>query len=252
MEEIPVKVTEELRKLRQRAGLSMAEMAQQLGYKTASGYQRYENPDEYTKEHFPIAFVHKVLAVLDGRGDPPIGLGDVMPLTGITEGMTPEGIFSYTGSLSPVLPSRAPLVTLDKLDEILVPESFKENGEVRLGFQKYPDWIAIEKGRSPRTFGIEISDNSMLCDDKSKHLFRLGDRLVCDPRAKVEPSDFVIARRYADKHAVFRRYRLVGYDSDGKPIIDLVALNPDYPVLQIGQKSPGRIIARVMEHRIRL
>lgn len=247
-----MKVTEELRKLRQRAGLSMAEVAQQLGYKTASGYQRYENPDEYTKEHFPIPFVHKLLVVLEGRGDPPIGLADMMPLAGITEGMTTEGIFSYVGSLGPVLPSRVPISTLEKLEKILSPESFEENGIVRLRFQGEPKYAAVEKGYDYASFCIEISDNSMISEIKNKHSFRQQDKIICDPYVPAEPSDFVIAIRYADKHAVFRRYRLAGYDDAGKPIIDLVALNPDYPVIQINPKRPGRIIARVMEHRIRV
>jgi hypothetical protein len=247
-----VKVAEELKKLRVRAGLSMAELAQQLGYKTASGYQRYENPEEYTKDQFPITFVHKLLVVLEGRGDPPIGLQDIMPLSGITEGMTTEGLFSYTGSLSPVLPSRAPMVTLDKLNDILTPESFEEGGIVRLGVKTHTPWIAVDKGYSSATFAVEISDNSMLKNEGGKYSFQRSDRIICDPHAEIEPSDFVIAVRYADKHAVFRRYRLAGYDVSGKPIIDLVAINSDYPIIQINPEHPGRIIARVMEHRTRL
>lgn len=230
----------------------MAEMAEQLGYKTASGYQRYENPDEYTKEHFPIAFVHKLLGVLEGRGDPPIGLPDVMPLSGITEGMTTEGLFSYAESLGPVMPSRSPIATLDKLNKILSPESFEEGGTVRLGVQGHMPWVAVDKGYSYATFCVEISDNAMAGDGHSKHSFGRRDRIICDPHAQIEPSDFVIAIRHADKHAVFRRFRLAGYDEAGKPIIDLVALNPDYPTIQINPKHPGRIIARVMEHRVRL
>lgn len=42
-------VTETLKALRERAGLSMAEMAKLLGYKGASSYQRYEDSETYNE-----------------------------------------------------------------------------------------------------------------------------------------------------------------------------------------------------------
>jgi hypothetical protein len=250
--DIPVKVTEELRKLRQRAGLSMAEMAQLLGYKTASGYQRYESSDEYTKVLFPITFVHKLLQALEGRGDPPIGMADVIPLAGIAGGMTSEGLFEYAESLLPFSPSKAPLTTLDKLPSILTPESTEDGNRVALVLQTQIERIAVDRGYSPASFGIELSDNSMTCDKQSQHSFKKGDRIICDPRIAAQPSDFVIAIRREDKHAIFRRYRLAGYDLSGNQIIELVAVNSDYPTVEISAAHPGRIVARVMEHRRRL
>lgn len=43
-------VTAKFRSLRERAGLSMDDLAQAMGYARASSIQRYENPTEYTKE----------------------------------------------------------------------------------------------------------------------------------------------------------------------------------------------------------
>lgn len=66
-----------LTKLRERAGLSMEEMARLAGYKYASGVQRYENPDQYTKLYFPLDLTRKFAKALVGRGDPKITADEV-------------------------------------------------------------------------------------------------------------------------------------------------------------------------------
>jgi transcriptional regulator with XRE-family HTH domain len=84
-------VTVKLRKLRERAGLSMREVAEALGYPHASGYQRYEDADMYTKKYISVEMAEKLVPLLSGRGNPPIKPEEVMALAGLPI-PTPESL----------------------------------------------------------------------------------------------------------------------------------------------------------------
>lgn len=60
----------------------MSKMARIMGYKTSSGYQRYENPALFTKKYLPYEKVELLVRGLVGRGDPPISAQEVMALGG--------------------------------------------------------------------------------------------------------------------------------------------------------------------------
>lgn len=79
----PQTISERLRSLRKRAGLSMDVLAREAGYRGASSLQRYENSDEFTKERLPIDLVERIAPILIGHGNPPITHDDVYGLAGI-------------------------------------------------------------------------------------------------------------------------------------------------------------------------
>lgn len=87
--EIPLK----LKKLRERAGLSMAEVAKAAGYKAASSYQRYEDPDLYKKETLPLPLARKLADILAGKGSPPVRREEILMLAGISE-LSPNQLLS--------------------------------------------------------------------------------------------------------------------------------------------------------------
>jgi phage repressor protein C with HTH and peptisase S24 domain len=80
MSDIPV--TERLKALRNRAGATMAEAAQALGYKTASGYQHYEDPKKFGRHYLAHEIIEKLIPLLVGRGEPPITEEEVLNLGG--------------------------------------------------------------------------------------------------------------------------------------------------------------------------
>lgn len=57
----------------------MAHVARQLGYKTPSGYQRYE---EEGSGSIGLSFAVKVAKVLAGKGEPPVTRAEVLELAG--------------------------------------------------------------------------------------------------------------------------------------------------------------------------
>jgi transcriptional regulator with XRE-family HTH domain len=73
-------VTAKFRKIRERAGLSMDELAKAMGYARASSIQRYENADEYTKEFIAPELIMKMIKAVVGKGEPPITASDVWSL----------------------------------------------------------------------------------------------------------------------------------------------------------------------------
>ncbi|MCT6871256.1 MAG: helix-turn-helix transcriptional regulator, partial [Bartonella sp.] len=81
MERDMFSVTLQMRKLRERAGLSMDEMARALGYARASSIQRYENENEFSKDYFSVDLTQKIARALIGRGNPPIMADEVWALS---------------------------------------------------------------------------------------------------------------------------------------------------------------------------
>lgn len=85
-------VTENVRRLRERAGLSMAEAAKRSGMKGASSYQRYEDDTKFTRNYLPTDIAEKLARAFVGRGSPPILHAEVMELTGVTVLASPNGV----------------------------------------------------------------------------------------------------------------------------------------------------------------
>lgn len=92
-------------------------------------------------------------------------------------------------------------------------------------------------------FSLEIESGSMEPE------FKAGDIIVIDSGIEPLPGDFVVAKLDNEDRATFKKYRPRGQDEDGKPVIELAPLNPDYPSLFISARTPGRIIGVMVEHR---
>lgn len=96
---------------------------------------------------------------------------------------------------------------------------------------------------SPRVVALHVKGDSMIPE------FRNNDLIVIDPDIKPNPGDFVVADR-PDMGLVIRQYRLLSYNSEGKPVVELAALNPSFPGFR-SDVLPFTIIGTVIEHRRR-
>lgn len=76
-------VTEKLRALRVRSGLSKRQVAVAAGWKGGSSYQRYENADLYSKPYLPLDICLRLVPALVGRGVPRITREEVLELAGV-------------------------------------------------------------------------------------------------------------------------------------------------------------------------
>lgn len=75
-------VTQRLRRLRERAGLSQPELAKLCGYAHHSGYARYEDPQIFRGEVLPMGIVRKLIPHLTRAGM--VTKREVMELAGVT------------------------------------------------------------------------------------------------------------------------------------------------------------------------
>jgi SOS-response transcriptional repressor LexA len=103
-------------------------------------------------------------------------------------------------------------------------------------------WIPVLRHVGPRAFALTIEGASMEPE------FRSGDVIVVDPDVGAQPGRFVVARVDEDNAATFKRYREKGRDGRGRPIVELVPLNPDWPVLSVANSKGGRIVGVAVEH----
>lgn len=85
----------------------------------------------------------------------------------------------------------------------------------------YTDYVGMNPNE---IFSVVVSGNSMNPD------FVEGDKLIIDAALTPKPGSFVIAQNGSNE-ATFKKYRVIGYNSNGREDFELVPLNPDYPVI---------------------
>src|SRR6202167_6438698 len=79
-------VSRRLKEIRRRAGLSIREVADQLGMEHGSSYQHYE--DRYRKPYMPLDFVRRLIPIFETGG---VGATDVYALAGVDAAQRPLG-----------------------------------------------------------------------------------------------------------------------------------------------------------------
>lgn len=68
----------------------MEKIAKALGFKRASSYQRYEDPDRFKKPLLPLHLARGLADILAGKGSPPITREEVLMLAGLSELTAPQ------------------------------------------------------------------------------------------------------------------------------------------------------------------
>ncbi|MDQ2102155.1 helix-turn-helix domain-containing protein [Azospirillum isscasi] len=122
-------VSERLRLLRERAGMSKTELAKALGYKYLGGYH-FENPDR--KANFlPVPTVVRLISIMKPRG---IGAEEILELAGF-----PSDILKDEGELPPnILEDSYVRTTVTALAEFLQEEKLemapKAQGDIVVKF----------------------------------------------------------------------------------------------------------------------
>ncbi|WP_425065091.1 helix-turn-helix domain-containing protein [Reyranella sp.] len=107
-------------------------------------------------------------------------------------------------------------------------------------------WVPAPSHVGPRAFALELDGPSMEPE------FHDGDTVIFDPDVAPKPGHYVVARIDDDNTATFKKYHLKGHDAKGRPIVDLVPLNPAWPILSLNSRKGGRIVAVATDHYRRL
>lgn len=100
----------------------------------------------------------------------------------------------------------------------------------------------------PRSFSVELDDDSMSSRVPDDEHFRSGDLVVFDPDVHPFPGAFVCAHVEGEPKSIFRKYRPRGRAS-GESVYELAPLNPDYSTETVGPgHQQGRIIGVLIRH----
>lgn len=181
MDNSPESITARVRSLRERSGLTMAQMAKAMGYKGASSIQRYENPDQYKGGYLPRDFVAKIERALLGKGNPPIQRAEVWELAG------PE--FSFARQPEPNATIGPKIVTSGKPIPVYgsavggVDGEFVMNGSFLYEVMAPPSLSPIAGA-----YAVQISGESM------EPRYFDGEVAFVDPTRRVTKGDFVVAQ----------------------------------------------------------
>lgn len=232
----PVNVTEKLRQLRKRAGLSQAQMSRKLGLKGQSSYQRYENATDFQKAYLPGEFVEKLIPILRGLGEPPIALNEILGLAGLS---AIEDVAYQKSAIQSIASEKSPRwIPVLKWGQV----NMWINGQLKAAdVERYTDASHQEPGEF--TFVLKVKDNSME-PDGIKH----GDQLVCDPSKPYHPGLIVIAVITGLEEPVVGHFQL-RKDASGELITEIAPSHVAYLPYVIDRKHPGQIVGRVVELR---
>jgi len=205
-------VTAALKALRERAGLTMAEMAKELGYKGASSYQRYEDPALYKKPYLPVPLLVMIHLNLVGKGTPPITSEEV-------EALGPPRLSPERSSD----PDRGPMPLL---------------GEVQAGVWKEVDDISLTNSRSLPIiplfeWGRKDQYALIVRGESMNKVARDGDYVICldlmDSGATPAAGDLVVVERTRDDESIREvTVKRLEEEFDGTPVLMPESTDPRY------------------------
>lgn len=187
MDNSPESIANRMRKLRERAALSIEQMAQEMGYANASSIQRYFDPGKLKTGYLKRDFVAKVEKALLGKGSPPITRPEIWELAG------PE--FNF-GSLET---SNATIVSQNVTGGNKIPVYGSAVGGIDGEFAM--NGVMLYEVIAPpvlnNVFGayaVQISGESM------EPRYFDGEVVFVNPHRRVVKGDFVIAQIKIEEH----------------------------------------------------
>lgn len=153
---------------------------------------------------------------------------------------TPAQLLAEPGALAKAQTARMlPLidtVQAGKWTDIAEPYPMGEGGR----------WVPAPAHAGPRAFALEIEGTSMVSPTPGEPSFHDGDVVVIDPGREARPGNFVVARIDDENAATFKKLRIKGRESK-RPVVELVPLNPDWPVLTLDHRK-GLIVGVATDH----
>ena len=166
-------VTERLRALRSRAGLSRDAVAERLGYANGSSYQRYETAERFRKETLPLDLTMKLAELFAEHGIPrseTMELAGLPPSLAIAAGPAPApvktepeapGLLSADVRVSIARVQIAVQAMAEVLAESHTDMSPADQGEaVALFLAWYEDEVAL--GRQPTELSLSTAKSLLV------------------------------------------------------------------------------------------
>lgn len=181
MDNSPESIAGRFRTLRERAGLTMMQMAKAMGYARASSIQRYENPADLKAGYLKRDLVAKIEQAVLGKGNPPIQRPEIWELAG------PEFNFAQPAEPNAVIGSR--IITSGNMIPVYgsavggLDGEFEMNGVVLYEVMAPPSLSPVSGA-----YAVQVSGDSM------EPRYFDGEVVFVDPTRRVKRGDFVIAQ----------------------------------------------------------
>lgn len=193
MDNSPESIARRMRMLRERAGLSLDQMAKLMGYKGASSIQRYENPDKLNPGYLKRDFVATVEKALLGKGNPPIQRPEIWELAGPEFNFAPPppsnavvgAKITTSGPMIPVYGS-----AVGGLDG-----EFEMNGSLLYEIMAPPSLAPVKNA-----YAVQVVGDSM------EPRYFDGEVVFVDPTRRVKRGDFVIVQIRAEEEGPLLAY----------------------------------------------
>lgn len=181
MDDSPESIAGRVKELRERSKLSMEQMAKAMGYRSASGVQRYENPDKLNRGYLKRDFVAKLERALLGKGSPPIQRAEIWELAG------PEFTFSQMTQPNAVIGDR--ITSSRRLIHVYgsavagIDGEFEMNGAILYDTMSPPTLTEVSEA-----YAVQVSGESM------EPRYFDGELAYIDPTRRVTKGNFVVAQ----------------------------------------------------------
>ena len=197
MDNSPESISARVRSLRERAGLTMQQMAKAMGYARASSIQRYENPAQLKSGYLKRDLVAKLEKAVLGKGYPPIQRPEIWELAG------PEFNFAQRNDPYPtsnaVIGSR--IVTGGNIIPVYgsavggIDGEFEMNGAVLYELMAPPSLSPVSGA-----YAVQVSGDSM------EPRYFDGEVVFVDPTRRVTRGEFVIAQIRLEEEGAILAY----------------------------------------------
>lgn len=186
MDNSPESIAGRVRKLRERSGLTMLEMATAMEYASASSIQRYFDPDKLKPGYLKRDLVAKIEKALLGKGNPPITRPEIWELAG------PEFNFAPTEPPNAVIGERisasGPMIPVYGSAVGGIDGEFQLNGSILYEVMAPPSLTPVAGA-----YAVQVSGDSM------EPRYFDGEVVFVDPSRRVTRGDFVVAQIIVDE-----------------------------------------------------
>lgn len=168
--------------------------------------------------------------------------GNLLLKTARVLNVTPEWLNSGTGPAFVEIDHNVTPALVNVQSKLIPIVSYVHAGFPDSSQQIYDEYVYVDDGVPDDAFALHVKGDSMLPE------FHDGDLIIIDPTIQTYPGDYVIARLCNEDECTFKKLRYEGLDKTGKPIMVLVPLNNDYPIID-SRNNQFEIIGKVIEHR---
>lgn len=180
MDNSPESIAKRMRKLRERAGLTMQQLAKAMGYASASSIQRYETPALIKPGYLRRDFVAKLERAILGKGSPPIQRPEIWELAG------PEFSFAQPPEPNAVIGSR--IISGGNTIPVYGSAVAGLDGEFEMNGSMLYEVMAPPSLTAAGAYAVQVSGDSM------EPRYFDGETVFVDPTRRVTRGDFVIAQ----------------------------------------------------------